>query len=116
MVPDHTGGAHTTTSGRMWMYLRVVTGCTTRVRYDVGGGGRLQMEWNTSSYSKNLLERLTVGRNLQPRHFFIEHFRQEVDMPCRHDRTLTKEEMLMATACASAKEKVRCSESGPLFM
>ena len=36
------------------------TGCTTRVRYDVGGGGRLQMEWNTCTYSYNLLERLNV--------------------------------------------------------
>ena len=58
----------------------MVTGCTTHVRNDVGGGGRLQMEWNTSSYSYNLLERLTVSRNVQRRHFLIELFRQEVDI------------------------------------
>ena len=29
---------------------------------------------------------------------------------------MTNEEMLKATACASVKEKIRCSESGPIFM
>ena len=50
------------------------------VRYDVGGGGRLQMEWNTCTYSYNLLERLNVRRNVQPRHFLIELFRREIDI------------------------------------
>ena len=80
MVPDHTGGAHPTTSGRMLSVPVSGTGCTTHVRYDVGGGGGLQMEWNTCTYSYNLLERLNVSRNVQPRHFLIELFRQEVDI------------------------------------
>ena len=50
-MPDHTGGAHPTTSG--------------------------QMEW---TYSYNLLERLNVSRNVQPRHFLIELFRREIDI------------------------------------
>ena len=80
MVPDHTGGAHPTTSGRMVSVPVSGTGCTTHVRYDVGGGGRLQMEWNTCTYSYNLLERLNVSRNVQPRHFLIELFRREIDI------------------------------------
>ena len=48
------------------------------MRYDVGGGGRLQMEWNTCAYSYNLLERLNVSRNVQPRHFLIELFQREI--------------------------------------
>ena len=56
-MPDHTGGAHPTTSGRMVSVPVSGTGCTMHVRYDVGGGGRLQMEWNTCTYSYNLLER-----------------------------------------------------------
>ena len=77
MVPDHTGGAQT--SGRMSVPVSG-TGCTTHVRYDVGGGGGLQMEWNTCTYSYNLLERLNVSRNVQPRHFLIELFRREIDI------------------------------------
>ena len=50
------------------------------MRYDVGGGGRLQMEWNTCTYSYGLLERLNVSRNVQPRHFLIELFRRETDI------------------------------------
>ena len=38
------------------------------------------MEWNTSTYSYNLLERLNVSRNVQPRHFLIELFRREIDI------------------------------------
>ena len=75
-----TGGAHPTTSGRMVSVPVSGTGCTTHVRYDVGGGGRLQMEWNTCTYSYNLLERLNVSRNVQPRHFLIELFRREIDI------------------------------------
>ena len=53
---------------------------TMRVRYDVGGGGRLHMEWNTCTYSYNLLQRLNEIRNVQPRHFLIEPFRREIDI------------------------------------
>ena len=42
MVPDHTGGAHPTTSGRMWMYLCLVRAASHRC--NVGGGGTLLME------------------------------------------------------------------------
>ena len=77
-MPDHTGGAHPTTSGRMLSVPVSGTGCTVRVRYDVGGGGRLQMEWNTCTYSYNLLERLNVSRIVQPRHSLIELFQREI--------------------------------------
>ena len=50
------------------------------MRYDAGGGGKLQMEWNTCAYSYNLLERLPVNMKMQFRHFLIELFRQEVDI------------------------------------
>ena len=79
MVPDHTGGAHPTTSGRIVSVPASGARSTTRVRVDVGGGGRLQMEWNTCTYSYNLLERLNVSRNVQPRHYLIElHWNDEV--------------------------------------
>ena len=45
MVQDHTGGAHPTTSGRILSVPASGTCSTIRVRDDVGGGGRLQMEW-----------------------------------------------------------------------
>ena len=80
MVPDHTGCAHPTTSGRMVSVPVSGAGCRTHVRYDVGGGGRLQMEWNTCTYSYNLLERLNVNRNVQPRYCLVELFRLEVDI------------------------------------
>ena len=38
MVPDHTGCAHPTTSGRMVSVPVSGAGCRTHVRYDVGGG------------------------------------------------------------------------------
>ena len=74
MVPDHTGCAHSTTSGRIVSVPASGACSTTRVRVDVGGGGRLQMEW---TYSYNLLERLNVSRNVQPRHYLIELHRND---------------------------------------
>ena len=53
-----------------------------RVREDVGGGGRLQMEWNKCTYSYHLLERLNASRNVQPRHFLIELFRSQIWKRC----------------------------------
>ena len=45
MVPDHTGGAHLTTSGRMVSVPAIGACSTMRVRNDVGGGGELHMDW-----------------------------------------------------------------------
>ena len=81
ITPKEVGvPAHPTTSGRMVSVPVSGTCSTVRVRYDVGGGGRLQMEWNTCTYSYNLLERLNVSRNVQPRHFLIELFQREIDI------------------------------------
>ena len=45
MVPDHTGGAHPTTSGRIVSVPASGACSTMRVRDDVGGGGKLTMDW-----------------------------------------------------------------------
>ena len=66
MVPDHTGGAHPTTSGRIVSVPASGACSTMRVRDDVGGGGRLQMEWKTSASCAS-----TSGTE-QLRHFHIE--------------------------------------------
>ena len=52
-MPDHTGCAHPTTSGRMWVFLKVEAGCTMHVREDVGGGGLLRWSGNQEPTSAN---------------------------------------------------------------
>ena len=59
MVPDHTGGAHSTTSGRMVRHVPVSGRMCVTMWVAVD---RLQMLWNTCTCSYNLLERLNVSR------------------------------------------------------
>ena len=77
MVPDHTWGAHPTTSGRI-VSVPVSGACSTmRVREDVGGGG--SCIWSGSQTSPS--HRPTGAEQL--RHFLLKLHRNEAAIfPC----------------------------------
>ena len=71
VVPDHTRGAHPTTSGRIVGVPVSGTYCTMRVREDVGGGGRLHLEWQAREPAvQQVLERDELAAHIALRHEF----------------------------------------------